>query len=243
MASPENPTADISSLLFSRDPQLISLVGEVLKTLNMNVTNCDLAREAVQKLSSTKFDLIIVDNADAPGAVVVLAAAKSLPSCVRAIGIVLAVSANSIGLAEGAQSHMVIYRPLSPDRLRNGIKSALGLRTEAEDARESERTPINIPATLRGAGLEGTLAFITNISAGGASLNVGHFIPPSCIQTVEFSLPDSSENLAASVELVWRDVHGRMGIRFAGTSPTFNESLQRWLTAYPATQRASKANT
>src|SRR4029078_6772300 len=224
MASPENPTADISSLLFSRDPQLISLVGEVLKTLNMNVTNCDLARGAVPKLSSTKFDLIIVDNADAPGAVVVLAAAKSFPSCVpwdrvvtayakslpsgvRAIGIVLAVSANSIGLAEGAQSHMVIYRPLSPDRLRNGIKSALGLRTDAENARESERTPINIPATLRGAGLEGTLAFITNISAGGASLNVGHSIPPSCIQTVEFSLPDSSENLATSVELVWRDVH------------------------------------
>ena len=88
-----------------------------------------MAREAVQNLSSSEDSIaIIVDNADAPGAVAVLAAAKSLPSCERSIGIVLAVSANSIGLAEGAHSHMVIYRPLSPDRLRNGIKSALGLR-------------------------------------------------------------------------------------------------------------------
>jgi hypothetical protein len=241
MALPESATR-LRSFLFSRDPGVISLVGEVLESLNIDVCQCGVGQEAVQRLTSGKFDAIIVDNADAPGAVAVLSAAKSLPSCERSIGIVLAVAPSSIGLAEGARSHMVIYRPLSADRLRNGIKSALRLRNEGEDARESERASINIPATLRSVGLEETLAFITNISAGGAALNGGQSIPPSSIQTIEFSLPDTNENLTASVELVWRDVQGRMGVRFANMSPEVSESLQAWLASRSVSQRASKAS-
>ncbi|MGA9814408.1 MAG: PilZ domain-containing protein [Terriglobales bacterium] len=236
MALPAN--AALRSLLFSRDKELISLVGEVLKTLNVDVLCCGAAPETVQHLTGTNFDAIIVDNVDAPGAVAVLSAAKTLPSCEQSIGIVLAVSPSSIGLAEGARSHVVVYRPLSADRLRNAFRSALGLRNKDEEARESNRAAISIPATLRGPGLEGTLAFIINISAGGASLNVAQSVPSSCIQTIEFCLPDTKENFAASVELVWRDVQGRMGLRFASVSPTFSEGLQKWL----ATHRASQAH-
>ncbi|MGH9545836.1 MAG: PilZ domain-containing protein [Terriglobales bacterium] len=231
----------LHSLLFSRDQELIQLVGEVLKALDIEVSQCGVAQEAVQRLTATKFDVIIVDNADAPGAVAVLSAAKSQPSCEQSIGVVLAVSPSSIGLADGAQSHLVIYRPLSEDRLRNGIKSALGLRNQGEDARESERASINIPATLRGAGLETALAFITNISAGGAALYLGKSIPSPLIQMIEFSLPGTQGNLTTSVELVWRDVQGRMGLRFADMSETFSEGLEKWLAAQPASRHASKA--
>ena len=241
MALPETAATPLRSFLFSRDQELINLIGEALKTLSIDVSQCGDAQEAVQQLTAEKFDAIIVDNADASGAVAVLSAAKSLPSCEQSIGIVLATSLSSIGLAEGARSHMVIYRPLSLGRLVNGIKSALGLRNLGHDERESERASSNIPATLRCVGMEGTLAFITNISAGGVALSVGQFIPPSCIQTIEFSLPGTNENLSASVELVWRNVHGRMGVRFAGVSPAFTEGLQKWLVAHPDSQRTAKA--
>jgi PilZ domain len=241
MALPETATTHLRSLLFSRDQELITLVGEVLKTLNIDVSQCSVAQEAVQSLTSTKFDAIIVDNADAPGAVAVLSAAKSLHSCDRSIGIVLAVSPTSIGLAEGARSHMVVYRPLSANRLLNGIKSALGLRNECEDAREFQRASVNIPTTVRGAGPEETLAFITNVGAGGVALNIGRSVPSSFVQTIEFCLPGTNENLKTPVELVWRDVEGRMGLRFTSTSTSFSEALQKWLTSPPAPQRASKA--
>ena len=136
---------------------------------------------------------------------------------------------------------MVLYRPLAANRLRNGIKSALGLRNEGEDARESERAPIIIPATLRGSGIEDTLAFITNISAAGAALNVENSIPTSSIQTIEFCLPGTNENFTAGVEPVWRDVQGRMGLRFAGVSSAFSEGLKKWLASHPASQRVAKA--
>ncbi len=164
-----------------------------------------------------------------------------LPTCEQSIGIVLAISPSSIALADGARSHMVLYRPLSADRLRTGIKSALGLRNEGEDARESRRASIRIPATLRGAGLDETLAFITNLSAGGAALYVGQEIPSASIQTIEFSLPGEKDNLASAVELIWRDVQGRMGIRFANTSAAFSEQLEKWSAAQPEAQRASAA--
>lgn len=231
----------LHSLLFSRNQEIINLAGEVLKTLDIEVVQCSVAQEAVQKLTGTKFDAILVDNADAPGAIAVLSAAKSLPLCEESIGIVLAISPNSIGLAEGARSHMVLYRPLSVDRLRNGVKSALGLRGEGEEARESQRTAISIPATLRGAGLDENLAFITNLSAGGAALQVGHSISSSSMQTIEFSLPDGKDNLSTSVELVWRDVKGHVGLRFTNMSASFSESVENWLAAQALSQRASKA--
>jgi hypothetical protein len=229
------------ALLFSRDQGIIDLAGQVLKTLDIEVAHSSAAEEAVQRLTSTKFDVIIVDNADARGAVAVLSAAKSLPSCEQSIGIVLAISRSSIGLADGARSHMVLYRPLSADRLRTGVKSALGLRNEGEDARESARASIRIEATLRGPGLDETLAFITNLSAGGAALYVGQAIPSASIETIEFSLPGEKEKLTTTVELIWRDVQGRMGIRFASVPANFGERLEKWSAAQPEAQRASKA--
>ena len=232
----------LHSLLFSRDPKIIDLAGEVLKTLDIELSRCGEAPETVRMLTANKFDAIIVDNADAPGAVSVLSAAKSLPSCQQAVGIVLAVSPTSLGLAEGARSHVVLYRPLSADRLRNGIKSALGLRSDRDEARESQRAHINIPATLRGAGLDDTLVFITNLSAGGAALQVSGSLSSSSIHTIEFSLPGEDDNLSTSVELVWRDIKGRMGIQFVGMSSTLVENLEKWLAAQPATLRSSEAS-
>jgi len=231
----------LHALLFSRDQGIVDLAGEVLKTLDIEVAQSRAADEAVQRLTSTRFDAIIVDNADARGAVTILSAAKSLPSCEQSIGIVLAISPSSIGLADGARSHMVLYRPLSADRLRTGVKSALGLRNEGEEARESPRASIRIAATLRGAGLDETLAFITNLSAGGAALYVGESIPSASIRSIEFSLPGEKDNLTTAVELIWRDVQGRVGIRFASMSAAFSESLEKWSAAQPEAQRASKA--
>ena len=87
MALPDGATARLRSFLFSRDPDVISLVTQVQKSLNIDVHPCGVAQEAVQTLASERFDAIIVDNADASGAVAVLSAAKSLPSCERSIGI------------------------------------------------------------------------------------------------------------------------------------------------------------
>ena len=112
---------------------------------------------------------------------------------------------------------------------------------QGEDARESPRASIRIPATLRGAGLDQTLAFITNLSAGGAALYVGQDIPSASIQTIEFSLPGEKDNLTAAVELIWRDVQGRMGIRFANMSAGMTESLEKWTAAQPEAQRSAKA--
>lgn len=232
----------LHSLLFSRDPEVITLAGEVLQTLDIKVSQCAQAKDAVRMIADNSYDAIIVDNADAPGAIAILSEANSLPSCDRSVGIVLAVSPNSIGIAEGARSHLVLYRPFSADRLLNGVKSALGLRGESEDARATQRAPINIPATLRGAGLQDTLVFITNLSAGGAALNVGRSLPSSSIHSIEFVLPDAKDSLSTELELVWRDVKGRMGIRFANASAAFNKNLEEWLAAHPALQRSSAAN-
>ena len=96
----------LHALLFSRDQEIIDLTGEVLKTLDIEMVQTTTAQDAAQRLTSTRFDAIIVDNADARGAVAVLSAAKSLPLCEQSIGIVLAVSPSSIWIGGWrTQSH------------------------------------------------------------------------------------------------------------------------------------------
>ena len=229
----------LHALLFSRDQETINLVHEVLKTLDIEVSQCSVAQEAVQRLTATRFDAIIVDNADASGAVAVLSAAKTLPACEESIGIVLAVSRNSIGLAQGARSHMVLYRPLSAGRLRNGVKSALGLRAEGDEARESQRAPINIPATLRGAGLDENLIFITNLSAGGAALKVGPSISSSSIQTIQSPQSPNQRKISALL-WNWYGEMSRAAWEFA-LRACRQPSAKAWKSFWPPTRHCSSA--
>ena len=120
---------------------------------------------------------------------------------------------------------MVLYRPLSADRLRNGIKSALGLRNEGEDARESGAHP---SASRR---LSGARAWIRP----WLSLPISAPAAPPCMWDARtFSLHSNhrvfpageKDNLAAAVELIWRDVQGRMGIRFANMSQAFGDGCR-----------------
>ena len=73
-------------------------------------TPCARASGATSRCRCRGCPWVIVDNADAPGAIVLLSAAKTLPGWEASIGIVLAVSPNSIGCGRRAQS----YGALSP---------------------------------------------------------------------------------------------------------------------------------
>jgi hypothetical protein len=134
----------LHSLLFSRDQELISLTGEVLKSLNIEVTQCADAPEAVRRLTALS-RRVIVDNADVPGAIAALSATKSL---VRT-GSWLVLGFNDQPGACGRRSVTWYLPPMTVDRLSNGIKAALGLRTEGRRTRVTARIHL-CPATLRG---------------------------------------------------------------------------------------------
>jgi CheY-like chemotaxis protein len=231
----------LRALLFSRDEQIIQVVNQVLNNLNIEVTHSHNAQDAVQRLADERFDAILVDDADASKAIRVLAAAKVLPSCQESVGIVLAASSTSLGLAEDARSSLVLYRPLSADRLRHGVKSILNLRS-GEDERKSHRVPLAIPATLHCVGIEQVLVFLANLSTGGAAFMVGQSVPPHSVQAIEFELPETKTVIKASLEVVWRDAKGRMGVHFAHLEPSQAESLEKWLAEHPSAQQANRAN-
>ena len=88
--------------------------------------------------------------------------------------------------------------------------------------------------------MEDMLVFITNLSTGGARLQVGQSVPSSSIHAIEFALPGTNCNLAMSVELVWRDVQGRMGIRFVNVSADSSEGLEKWLAAHTVSMLSSE---
>ena len=135
----------------------------------------------------------------------VLDRAKSLPSCKKSLGVVLAGSQTSLGVAFGAGTHLVIYKPITPDRVRNGLRAVRTLAAR-QHPRESHRIRVDVPATLHSAGKSYIPVSLVDISEGGVALRVEQALPasPKIKMMLSLSLPGTA--ITASVEIVWRDV-------------------------------------
>jgi len=91
------------------------------------------------------------------------------------------------------------------------------------------RAKVNIPVTLRNTSGKETQAQAINLSTGGMGLDsVNDPVGFAGVLDVSFLLPDSETVMHAKGRLVWADVGGRAGLRFAVIEPELFQHLQRW---------------
>lgn len=109
------------SLLLCEDEATARLVGRVFRNLGVDMEHFTGGDIAVEKIKQGSFDAVVVDDADPTGAALVLEAARSLTSSKKCLGIVLAHSRTSLGVAFGAGTHLVIYKPIAVERVRSGL--------------------------------------------------------------------------------------------------------------------------
>jgi len=211
------------SLLLCEDEATARLVGRVFRDLGVDMEHVTGTEIAVEKIKQGSFDAVVVDDANPTGAALVLETARSLTSSKKCLGIVLAQSQTSLGVAFGAGTHLVIYKPIAAERVRSGLTAVRNLMGR-KHRRTSPRVRVEIEATLSREGKAERRAVIIDLSEASEPINL------ACV------LPGTSDPFNAKAEIVWRDAQGWLGVRFSDLAGDSQRVLREWVSRNSKTQ-------
>lgn len=219
----------LRSLLLSRDDGTIRIVARCFRDLEVELERCQETKAAIQKAAETRFDAIVIDD-EIEDARVLLERVLELPTCGKAVRIVLADPSVTMDSVFKTGTQVILYKPLSTDRVRHGFRAVRNLMAR-ERRRGTKRVQIAISAKLtprqaRGAARQ---VLISDLSESGAAINAGGELAASANFALDFTLPGSSDRIQATAELVWRNHEGAAGMRFVDMSSPARKQLTDWL--------------
>jgi c-di-GMP-binding flagellar brake protein YcgR len=225
----------LHSLLLSNDKETVRVVSRVFKDLEVDIDHCGETFSALSQAIEHHYDAIIIDDAmEEPH--VALQKLMELPSCNTSVRIVLADPALALHPVFRANTQVVIYKPLSPDRVRHGLRAVRNLMTR-ERRRGNGRISTTLTARMsashaRGPGKQ---IVITDLSETGAAIRCDlDQLPASGGVNLDFSLPGEPEIIHATAELVWQDNNERAGIRFLDMPSHARKQLSKWIKEHPS---------
>jgi PilZ domain len=203
------------------------------RELGVELQHCSTAKTALEKFTLQRFHGVIVDDQDGPSAALLLRDIQASASGRKSLIIALAKTDAALDAVFGAGTHLVIYKPLTHDRLRNGLRAIRTLMGRRQQ-RASSRLKVDITASLTVNETEDIPGKILDISTGGAALSVQRPFPIVKSLRLSFVLPGEKSTITAAGELAWKDVRGNLGIQFVNSDPAFTLSVSRWMEAQSA---------
>lgn len=236
----------LRSLLLSRNDGTIRIVARCFRDLEVELEHCSETRTAVQKAAEARYDAFVVDDA-IEDARLLLEKVLELSSCKKSVRIALAEPSAKMDLIFKTGTQIILYKPLSTDRVRHGLRAVRNLMAQ-ERRRGSQRVPTTIPASVSPRQSRGSMwqVLIADLSESGAaiSLKKGQ-LPPSATFDIDFALPGNSDRLHATAEVAWQNNQGGAGLHFVDMSSYARKQLANWLrvtsSGKPAATRASHA--
>jgi ActR/RegA family two-component response regulator len=218
----------LRSLLVSHDEKTVHTVGRVFKDLEVEFEHCSDAGVALEILAKHRYDAVVLDDQidDASG---LLERVLQLPTCNKAVRIFLAEPVAEMHAVFKTGTQVILYKPLSPDRVRHGLRAVRNLMAR-ERRRGSGRVPTTIGARIRHRKGSAIQVSIADLSDSGAAIQCPNGpLPYSGSLQLDFALPGDSDRIQLTAELVWQNNEGAGGIRFLDMASHARKKLGRWL--------------
>jgi CheY-like chemotaxis protein len=229
----------LHSLLLCRDNGTVQFLTRGLKELGVEVESCSEPEDALRRLREQRFEAVVIDDEDRAGAALILRSLKTLASGKNSLKIVLTDSHTMLATAFASETHLVIYKPISADRLRNSLRALLNL-IGRRPKRGFTRIGVKVPALLQVSERHQVSASILDISQGGVALSTPHGSPRLKSLSLKFALPGRTGMITTSAEVVWSDVRGRLGAQFVNMEPAQQTMLSEWISAQSLAKRLRK---
>jgi PilZ domain len=224
----------LRSLLLSSDRDTVRVFGRVFKDLEIDMDHCGEAETALSQAVEHHYDALFIDDV-LEDSHLALQKLMALPSCNTSVRVVLADPAAVLHAVFRTNTQVVIYKPLSTDRVRHGLRAVRNLMTR-ERRRGTARVMTTLPARMspshaRGPGKQIT---ITDLSETGAAIrcDLDH-LPASGGVNLDFTLPNDPHLIHATAELVWQDNKERAGLRFLDMPSHARKQLAKWIKEHP----------
>ena len=160
----------LHALLLSADAEAVRILRRVMEDLKIGADAANGSDRALDLLNKRKFDAVIIDCDDTPGAPAVLRHLRTSASNKRAMAFAIINGKTTVRQAFDLGANFVIDKPLTVDRVQRSFRAAHGLMMR--ERRRYFRNALDSMAqitTSDGRPVRGTLI---NLSEGGMSLKL-----------------------------------------------------------------------
>lgn len=217
----------LEALVLSRDPEVIKTLGRVLDEANIDIQVCATADDARKILEQHKYDALVVDCDDVPGAPEVLQQLRKGKSNRSCIAFALVNGGTTVREAFELGANFALDKPVSQERAMRSIKAAQGLIMR--ERRRYYRHLVTATGTIVVDGSTQLPVSIITISEGGVSIECSRRLDEGGAARLRILLPGSTTPLDFKGEIIWSDAEGRAGIRFQVLPLQTKSELESWL--------------
>jgi DNA-binding response OmpR family regulator len=222
-----NVNTAIQALIVSRNPEAVAVFSQLLREIGAGVHSCSSGDQAVEQLSSGKFEAVVLDL-DGPAGTTELLQSLSARQTSRKLTLFTIASEDAAKTAAMALgSTFLIERPLEIPQIRKALRAVYGrmLRSSQSYFRASIEMPVSI-ARASGSVLQCTTI---NVSQNGMAVTAAASFHPGESVHLMFALPHRGDVVSAEGTIIWCDGHGKAGIRFECSSASTEEHYVEWL--------------
>ncbi len=216
----------LSSMVVSRDWQEISVLECILGSLQMTVAVEKQPQQALDRLSKSKVDALIVD-CDLSGTSQLLRELKTSARTAKSVPLVIMGEPRRVDSLDEAGALFAFEKPICVEQ---AVRTLSAARNMILDGRlRYHRTDLDVPVSVKCKGKKQKQAQLVNLSQGGMQIITDAAIDSAAELQVSFALPGSKSSLKAKAEIVWQDQRGNLGVRFLKVPTTQQRALQLWL--------------
>jgi protein TonB len=153
-------------LLFSSNEELVQPISQVLADLGIEAEYCRSAVDAVERVTTQLFQIVITDWEDQPEATFLLKTARDLKAAQRPLTLAIVNDDASLPEALQAGANSVLLKPIRPDQVRDTMTTACELlRAKQSPPPPRPAAPPAQPAPKESLAMAAAAAGATSISA------------------------------------------------------------------------------
>jgi CheY-like chemotaxis protein len=216
----------LTSMVVSRDWQEVSVLECILGGLHMDVAVESEPQRALSRLTSSKFDALIVD-CDLNGT------GQFFRELQREAPLATTVPLVIMGGPQGRpdmQTTGAMFAFDKPISVEQAVRTLSAARNMILDGRlRYHRAGLDVPVTLTGRNQKRVEAELINLSQGGLQVRVDDGFNATDLLRASFALPGTNSGVKADVEVAWSDDRGNLGIRFTKIAAQTQQTLRLWL--------------
>lgn len=214
-------------LLVSRDYEASRQISDTMQEHGLSVeASIDIAA-ASNRLSRQKYEVVLIDLALGPKAILLLHELRNSASNRTAVTFALTTDRDDTALALKHGFRFVLEKPLTSESIWHTLKVAYGLIVR-ERRRYFRYTTVVLAVLSRKAESE-VYARTINVSEGGIAVCTSTPLPVGTETTVEFTLSDPKLRIKAKGKVCWRNDDGVTGLAFVFIPSEMASGLRQWL--------------
>ena len=219
----------LSALLVCVDEKAADVLGRVLRELGIHVELCSDIGRATIRTGQQRFDVVIVDGDSDADVISLLRETRLSRKNDATLAVAIVPSQDTIRDLFSLGVNFVLYKPVAYERALSSLRAARALMRK--EKRKDPRAAVHAHATVDYANVQQEKATLVDLSKTGMAVRFGKKLPPTSKVYFQFRLPQQTQSVRLSGQLVWQDWNGRGGIQFVDVPKTSRRLLDEFLGA------------